>query len=155
MDELGSTSAQDLHAAQLNRQTFDATLEGYVSQKLAYSLKRLQQGERELWFDATDCVWCVFDDPAFVRREDTGLTGTDVPTDLQVYWSLGHVVMPSACDVPWVGEHIAQEAQRQLEELGYRCRIEHRTIDEIDDQPHVGVSVRTPGLLSRLVQRFS
>ena len=38
-------------AAQHNRAAFDATLEGYVGQKLAYSLKRLGCGESEVWFE--------------------------------------------------------------------------------------------------------
>ena len=76
-----------------------------------------------MWFDATDCIWCVFDDSAFERCEEgvarargssVVAAGTSASCDLQVYWGLGDVVMPPACDATWVAERIAQEAARQL-----------------------------------------
>lgn len=150
-------------AAQHNRAAFDATLEGYVGQKLAYSLKRLERGESEVWFDTTDCVWCVFDDPAFERHEgvrerlramDDGATRASrekAAGDLQVYWSLGDVVMPAECDTLWVARRIADEARRQLEARGYRCESVERMVE---DEMRVGVVARHPSLPKRLIQKL-
>ena len=163
MDEASSATARYAQSAEHNRVTFDATLEGYVGQKLAYPTKRLGQGERELWFDATDCVWCVFDDPAFERYEDVrtdlrasgdegSSSGSDEDHDLQIYWSLGDVVMPAACDVAWVARRIADEAVRQFRLQGYRCMLQERMVD---GEPHVGVSVRLSSALSRMILRVA
>ena len=146
--------AELVQVARDNQAAFDATLESYVGQKLAYALRRLTQGEREVWFDATDCIWCVFDDPAFERCEEgvarakgssVVAAGTSASCDLQVYWSLGDVVMPPACDATWVAQRIAQEAARQLRAKGYRCSVEERPGE---DGPHRGVVVRRPVLLN-------
>ena len=163
MDETSSTAVRYAQSAEHNRATFDTTLEDYVGQKLAYPTKQLEQGERELWFDATDCVWCVFDDPAFERYEDawTDLRASsddgsascdDEASDLQIYWSLGDVVMPAACDSTWVASRIADEAARQFRSQGYRCKLQERTVD---GEPHVGVSVRVSSALSRMIRRVA
>ena len=142
-----------------NRAAFEATLAEYVAQKLAYPLKRLAQGERELWFDATDCIWCVFDDPAFERHDDVAAqlreaagndaaaSGAGAPS-LQVFWSMGDVVMPPQCDATWVARQIAGEAARQLTVQGYRCSLQER---EVDGETHVGVAVRRAGLIRRIL----
>lgn len=163
MDEMSSTAVRYAQSAEHNRATFDATLEGYMGQKLAYPAKRLEQGERELWFDATDCVWCVFDDPAFERYEDVrsdlrtvsddgSTSGSEEVPDLQIYWSLGDVVMPAACDAAWVARRIADEAVRQFRSQGYRCKLQERMVD---GEPHVGVSVRVSSALSRIIRRVA
>jgi len=163
MDETSSAAACYAQSAEHNRATFDATLEGYVGQKLAYPTKLLEQGERELWFDATDCVWCVFDDPTFERYEDVrtdsrassddgSASDSDEASELQVYWSLGDVVMPASCDAAWVARRIADEAVRQFRSQGYRCKLQERMVD---DEPHVGVSVRVSSALSKMIRRVA
>lgn len=167
MDEQVLTTAY-AQCALGNRATFDAVLEAYVRQKLAYYLKRLGQGEREVWFDATDCVWCVFDDPAFERHGDVreqlralgeaagGPSADANATDgLQIYWSLGDIVMPVECDTVWVAHRIAEEVVRQLEGQGYRCLLVERAVE---DETRVGVLVRRAALpqmlLSELLRRL-
>lgn len=157
----GSAGAELAQVAQRNRKAFDETLEAYVGQKLSHPVKRLTQGERELWFDATECIWCVFDDPAFVRCEE-GSAGTRAERDaaaagqdagdsrgLQVYWSLGDVVMPPDCNPAWVAQRIAEEAVRQFERRGFRCSPGERLVD---GEPHVGAIVRRAGLFARLIR---
>ena len=132
-----------------------------MGQKLVHPVKRLTQGERELWFDATECIWCVFDDPAFERCEEGSIStrdggGTAATSQcagdsrgLQVYWSLGDVVMPRDCDPAWVAQRIADEAVRQFERRGFRCSPVERLVD---GDPHVGAIVRRAGLFARLMR---
>ena len=146
MDEQARQIAElQEHAAQ-NRRVFDQVLAGYVRMKLAQVMPRMgKQG----WFDASGCVWCLFDDERFVRsgsaaRElrEQGQQGFD----LQVYWSIEDVVMPSGCDERWVAVQIVHEAVRQLGEQGYRSAVEERTVE---GERHLGVRFHR-GLLAGL-----
>lgn len=128
--------------AERNRTVFDEVLASYVATKLGRVLSQLPHGSRSGWFDASGCVWCIFDDEGFERSADEGRRlrkerGGECP--LQVYWSMGDVMMPEACDERWVAERIAAEAVRQLAARGYRCTIAER---EEDDQTHLGVRFR-------------
>ena len=83
--------------AEQNRKVFDRVLPGYVSTKLEQMLTRLPRGERSGWFDASGCVWCLFDAEAFARSGDQGRHLRDEAGDaspVQVYWSMEDVVMP-------------------------------------------------------------
>lgn len=128
--------------AEQNRKVFDRVLPGYVSTKLEQMLTRLPRGERSGWFDASGCVWCLFDDEGFVRSGDEGRRLRDERGEacpVQVYWSMEDVVMPRACDEWWVAERIAAEAVRQLCAQGYRCATEER---EAEGAMHLGVRFR-------------
>lgn len=125
--------------AEQNRKVFDRVLAPYVALKIAGVAKALERGERNVWLDASGCVWCLFDDPAFVRLDSEASScakGQDDAFDLQVFWSMGDVVMPPECDAGWVAKRIADEAMRQLPKLGFhRCRQPR----EIDAERHEGV----------------
>lgn len=128
--------------AEHNRRVFDDALASYVAMKLDQVLARLPTGQRSGWFDASGCVWCLFDDEGFTRAGDAGRRLREERGDacpLQVYWSMGDVVMPRICDERWVAERIAMEAERQLSTCGYRCMIENR---EEEGEVHLGVRFR-------------
>ena len=115
--------------AERNREVFDDFLAPYVATKLGRVLSQLPHGARSGWFDASGCVWCLFDDEGFERSGDGGRRlrderGGECP--LQVYWSMGDVMMPASCDERWVGRRIAAEAERQLSARGYRCAVAER-----------------------------
>ena len=133
----------DLRAcADHNRAVFDEILAPYVATKLERVLSQLPRGSRSGWFDASGCVWCLFDDEGFARSGDAGRQlrdERDGGCDLQVYWSMGDVMMPGACDERWVAERIAEEATRQLSSRGYRCTREER---EAEGATHLGVRFR-------------
>lgn len=136
--------------ASKNQSTFNEVLSAYVAIKLERVLQLLPHGSRTGWFDASGCVWCLFDDKKFVRSGDAGQRLREEQGEacaLQVYWSMGDVVMPSACDERWVAERIAQEAMLQLRERGYRCRLEER---EVEGGSHVGVRFRIGRLTPRV-----
>lgn len=125
--------------AQRNREAFDEVLPAYVSLKLTGVARALDRGARSAWLDASGCVWCVFDDPAFIRSGN----GTDAHVEtgegehgLQAFWSMGDVMMPGECDVAWVAERIAREAMLQLRRLGYHRRLQFR---EVEGERHRGV----------------
>lgn len=118
--------------ANKNREVFDDVLAAYVSTKLEQVLSRLAPRARSGWFDASSCVWCLFDDERFERVGDAGRRLRDERGEgcpLQVYWSMEDVVMPQPCDEQWVAECIAAEARRQLSERGYRCVPEERVTE--------------------------
>ena len=126
------------HAA-YNREVFDRVLAPYVAAKITNVAHALDHGAHNVWLDASGCVWCLFDGPDFMRSGDEAqaLTETqDDSLDLQVFWSLGNVVMPGACDAQWVAKRIAQEALRQLPKLGFHRRMQSR---EIEGERHEGV----------------
>ena len=128
--------------ASRNREVFEDVLEAYVSTKLGQVLSRLEPRARSGWFDASGCVWCLFDDERFERVGDAGRRLCDERGEgypLQVYWSMGDVVMPQPCDERWVAERIAAEARRQLNERGYRCVPEERLAE---GSMHLGVRFR-------------
>ncbi|MDI9590291.1 MAG: hypothetical protein QM302_04540 [Acidobacteriota bacterium] len=127
-----------------NRLTFERVIGPYVQVKVSQAVRQREKDAgrrmaREGWLDASGCVWCVFDSPSFMRsgsaaralRDDAG-SGFD----LQVYWSVEDVVMPHECSERWVAERIADEAERQLSELGYACRVEER---HVEGDVHLGV----------------
>ena len=119
-----------------NRLTFENALGPYVQAKVAQTLRR---GEK--WLDAAGCGWGLFDDGAFMRSGSLAHELRDDPAggfDLQVFWSMGDVVMPHECDERWVARRIAEEAQRQLEEQGYRAEPEER---EAEGGQHLGVQI--------------
>lgn len=123
-----------------NRLTFEKALGPYVAAKIAQTLQR-----GEDWLDASGCVWCLFDDEAFERSGGLAHELRDDPAsgfDLQVFWSIEDVVMPRECDERWVARRIAGEAQRQLEERGYRAKLEERTAE---GERHLGVRIRRRG----------
>ncbi|MBR3159094.1 MAG: hypothetical protein IKF14_08315 [Atopobiaceae bacterium] len=125
-----------------NRRVFDEVLRPYVATKLEQVLSSLPHGTQSGWLDASGCVWCLFDDESFLRSGDAGRrqrAKQGEGCDLQVYWSMGDVVMPSACDARWVAERIAEEAVRQLSDGGYRCTLEER---EVEGETHLGVRFR-------------
>ena len=83
--------------AERNRKVFDDVLLGYVATKLEQVLARLPRGKRSGWFDASGCVWCLFDADAFARSGDQGRRLRDEVGDacpVQVFWSMEDVVMP-------------------------------------------------------------
>ena len=128
--------------ADQNRKVFDEVLASYVATKLGQVLPRVPRGKRTGWFDASGCVWCVFDDEGFARSGDAGRRLRDErgkDCDLQIYWSMGDVVMPGDCDERWVAERIAAEATRQLSSQGYRCTEEEHMVD---GEAHLGVRFR-------------
>ena len=128
--------------ASRNREVFEDVLAAYVSTKLEQVLSRLAPGARSGWFDASGCVWCLFDDERFERVGDAGRRLRDEQGDscpLQVYWSMGDVVMPQPCDERWVAERIAVEARRQLSKRGYKCVPEERLAE---GSMHLGVCFR-------------
>ena len=135
------TSPGELHAsAGANRATFDLVLGLYVRGKLQQVMSRLSHGGRRGWFDASGCVWCLFDDERFCRSGEEGRQLREErgdACDLQVYWSMGDVLMPRECDERWVAERIAAEACRQLGEQGYACATEWRDTAE---GRHLGVA---------------
>ena len=125
--------------AEHNRGVFDDVLSPYVAMKLEQVLGRLPVGKCSGWFDASGCVWCLFDDEKFVRSGDAGRRLRDelgVSCPLQVYWSMGDVMMPDACDERWVAARIAAEAEKQLSSHGYKCKPEER---EEEGAMHLGV----------------
>lgn len=129
-------------AAERNRKVFDEVLASYVAAKIDRILSLLPHGARTGWFDASGCVWCLFDDEGFARSGDDGHRmhdelGGECP--LQVYWSMGDVMMPGECNVRWVAERISDEAIRQLRSRGYQCVTEKR---EVDGEEHLGVRFR-------------
>ena len=128
--------------ADQNRKVFDEVLASYVATKLGQVLPRVPRGKRTGWFDASGCVWCVFDDEGFARSGDAGRRLRDErgkDYDLQVYWSMGDVLMPDVCDERWVAARIAAEAERQLCDRGYKCELEER---EEEGTTHLGVRFR-------------
>ena len=128
--------------ADQNQRVFDSVLASYVATKLKQVLAQLPRSSRSGWFDASGCVWCLFDDEGFVRSGDEGRRLRDEAGDaspVQVYWSIEDVVMPRACDERWVAERIAAEAVRQLCAQGYRCATEER---EAEGAMHFGVRFR-------------
>lgn len=134
-------------SAEQNRNVFDDVLASYVTTKLARVLSLLPRRACSGWFDASGCVWCLFDAEDFVRSGDAGrrLRKEQIgECSLQVFWSMGDVMMPGECDERWVARRIAGEANRQLSAQGYRCAYEER---EIDGETHLGVRFRK-GLLS-------
>lgn len=137
LDELRAMAAR-------NRDAFESVLSPYVQCKLDQLQDQRRRGVREDWFDASGCVWCLFDDPAFERCEDrvTKLRSQD-PDEfrLQVFWSLGDVVMPEDCDEAWVASRIAREALGQLGGQGYDARAEERLVE---GETHQGVAVTQP-----------
>lgn len=130
-----------------NRLTFEKVLAPYVRIKIEQAERMRARGARgrrlpEGWLDASGCVWCVFDDPSFLRSGSVAhelRDAADGGFDLQVYWSMEDVVMPHECGERWVAERIATEATRQLEAAGYRCTVEERVVE---GEPHLGVSFR-------------
>lgn len=130
----------ELHEAALrNVRVFEEVLAAYVAGKLDQVLRR---AGRTGWFDASGCVWCLFDDPGFVRSGDAARVARERDGQtfgLQVYWSMGDVIMPGECDEHWVAERIACEAERQLDSLGYRHVREERMTEE---GMHMGVAYR-------------
>lgn len=128
--------------ARQNRDVFDEVLAPYVSAKLEQVLSRLPRKGRSEWLDASGCVWCLFDDEAFLRSGELGRRLQAEQGDAcayQVYWSAGDVMMPRACDMRWVAERIVAESMRQLSASGYRCVEEER---EVDGEMHLGVHFR-------------
>lgn len=124
-----------------NRLTFEKALGPYVETKIAQTLQR-----GEGWLDASGCVWCLFDDETFERSGGLAHELRDDPAsdfDLQVFWSIEDVVMPHECDERWVARRIADEAQRQLEERGYRAELEERATE---GERHLGVRIRRRGM---------
>ena len=118
--------------ADVNREAFDEALPSYVATKLAQVTPALEAGERQVWLDASGCVWCIFDDPRFLRQGDEARAVREAsPQDfnLCLYWSFGDIVMPCGCDERWVAGRIVEEALRQLPALGLRGRGETRTVD--------------------------
>lgn len=131
-----------------NRSVFDEVLAPYVATKLEQVISNHPHAMRTRWFDASGCVWCLFDDEHFARAGDAGRRLRDEQGEdcaFQVYWSMGDVVMPSVCDMRWVAERIATESMRQLSERGFRCVDEER---EVDGETHLGVRFRK-GILGR------
>ncbi len=125
-----------------NMEVFDKVLAPYVSVKLEQVVSKLPHGKARGWLDASGCVWCLFDDESFVRSGDAGrrlLAEKGKDCGLQVYWSMGDVLMPGTCDERWVAERIVEEAIRQLSNRGYRCAAEER---EVDGETHLGVIFR-------------
>lgn len=123
-----------------NRLTFEKALGPYVEAKIAQTLQRSEE-----WLDASGCVWCLFDDEAFMRSGSLAHELRDDPTngfDLQVFWSMEDVVMPHECDERWVARRIADEAQRQLGERGYHAELEERATE---GERHLGVRIRRRG----------
>lgn len=136
--------------ADVNREAFEETLPSYVAAKLAQVTPALEEDERQTWLDATGCVWCVFDDPRFLRSGDEGRAvraACPQDFDLCLYWSFGDVVMPGGCDERWVVERIVEEALRQLPALGLAGRREARVVDGAS---HEGLRI-TRRLLGRLL----
>ncbi len=144
----------ELHeAAERNRFAFERALAKHVRLKLTNTLERHDGSKRAGWFDATGCVWCLFDDEAFARsgtagREAQAAAGNAF--DLQLFWSVEDVLMPVGCDERWVAERIAAEATRQLEAQGFLCKPEER---EPDKGLHLGVAYRRPRGLERIWSR--
>ena len=132
-----------ISCADRNRRVFENVLAPCVTTKLEQLLPRLPQGSRgSSWFDASGCVWCLFDDEGFERCGDAGRRlreGCGDTCGVQVYWSMGDVVMPGECDERWVAKRIAAEARRQLASRGYRCETEVR---ETEGEEHLGVRFR-------------
>lgn len=125
--------------AAYNREAFDRVLAPYVATKIANVARSLERGAQNAWLDASGCVWCLFDDPAFKRsgNEASALKETQgAGFDLQVFWSMGDVVMPHECDTKWVAKQIVNEAMRQLPKLGFCCRQQSR---KVDGECHEGV----------------
>ncbi|MDO4807791.1 MAG: hypothetical protein Q4A07_11145 [Coriobacteriales bacterium] len=128
------------HAAH-NREVFDRVLAPYVALKVANVVRSLDHDARNVWFDASGCAWCLFDDPAFIRagNEATALKEAQGGSfDLQVFWSMGDVVMPHECDAAWVAKRIAEEAKAQLAKQGLHCRRQDR---HVEGEHHKGVLV--------------
>lgn len=135
--------------ADRNRKVFDEALGPYVAMKLDQVVRKDSREARAGWFDASGCVWCLFDGEDFTRSGDAGRRlraeqGDACP--FQVFWSMGDVVMPGTCDARWVAERIVEESVHQLSERGYRCTTEER---EVEGEMHLGVRYR-----KRLLHRF-
>lgn len=125
-----------------NRDVFDEVLSSYVVVKLEQVVFAHPHDARSGWFDASGCVWCIFDNEGFLRSGDAGRRLLDDEGEgcaFQVYWSMGDVVMPGACSTRWVAERIVDEATRQLSCRGYRCVPEER---EVEGEVHLGVRYR-------------
>lgn len=123
----------------LNREVLERVLAPYVALKIENVARSLDRGERNAWLDASGCVWCLFDDPAFLRcgSEATALKETlGEGFDLQVFWSMGDVVMPQECDIAWVADRIADESMLQLHKLGYHRGRQSR---EVEGERHEGI----------------
>ena len=78
-------------AAERNRFAVERALAKHVRLKLTDTLERHDGSKRAGWFDATGCVWCLFDDEAFARpgtagREAQAAAGNAF--DLQLFWSV-------------------------------------------------------------------
>ncbi|MBP3893128.1 MAG: hypothetical protein J6D34_03715 [Atopobiaceae bacterium] len=138
-------------AAQHNRWAFDEVLCPYVQQKLEATVGRGRTGQAG-WFDASGCVWCLFDDEAFERTGSAASELREQPggCGLQVYWSVEDVVMPGECDETWVARRIAAEAAKQLVAQGLVCKEEWRDTAE---GRHLGVTYRRGSLLDALQAR--
>lgn len=122
-----------------NRDVFDEVLGLYVAIKLEQVVYTHSHDARSGWFDASGCVWCIFDNEGFLRSGDAGrrlLSKEGESCAFQVYWSVGDVVMPGACSTRWVAERIIDEAMHQLSSRGYRCVPEKR---KVEDEVHLGV----------------
>lgn len=125
--------------ADRNLETFNKVLNPYVSLKIESAAHQLKRGARNAWLDASGCVWCLFDDPAFLRSGNEASTLKEELGDelgLQVYWSMGDVVMPPECSPSWVAQRILEEAMKQLSELRYHRKTLAR---EVDGERHEGV----------------
>lgn len=122
-----------------NREVFDEAIGPYVTAKLEQVVFGRPRAARSGWFDASGCVWCLFDSESFLRSGDDGRrlrAEWGEGCAIQVFWSMGDVVMPDECDERWVAERIVEEATRQLCARGYRCVPEER---EAEGQMHLGV----------------
>ena len=129
-------------SAERNRDVFEDVLASYVATKLERVLSQLPRKVRSGWFDASGCVWCLFDAEEFVRSGDAGRrlrNEQDGECSLQVFWSMGDVLMPRDCDERWVAGRIVTEATKQLSAKGYRCAADER---EVDGEEHLGVRFR-------------
>ena len=135
-----------------NRQAFDEALRPYVQQKLERTVLG-RTAKREGWFDASGCVWCLFDGEEFERSGSAASEMRERLGDifgLQIYWSIEDVVMPGECDETWVARRIAAEAAEQLSARGFACKEEWRDTAE---GRHLGVAYRKSGLLDALRAR--
>lgn len=143
--------------ADLNREAFDEALPSYVAAKLAQVTPALEAGERRVWLDATDCVWCVFDDPRFRRSGDEARElrkACPREFDLCLYWSFGDIVMPAGCDERWVAVRIVEEALGQVRASGLAGR---RGTRDVSGVAHEGLHIgrRLLGGMGRLGRRLS
>ncbi len=125
--------------ARINREVFERVLAPYVALKIENAMRAIERGSRNAWLDASGCVWCIFDDQAFMRSGNEARERKESHDDsfeLQVYWSMGDIVMPHECTEEWVAQRIVEEAKLQLRALGFHRR---RQIREVDGERHIGV----------------